>query len=236
MDTIHRDSYIMMCGKLDSLNSYEFIAFPVIINNSIYGGNNACLLLKKDITGEYRDTIDLFGRTIPGSGTAGLSYQNRILTRKGSIITGVKHNPQINPDLTVEWDAVYFKAASLNDSSLRHKLNNPVSYSHVRDISITPGQDEILLENLEAQSRYLCIMTVGNDTVASLCFDTGKILNSEKSGAWNDPSTWETACLPEPTDKVIIRKGHKVNVRYSQKTVLPHIKTRYLSVSFHCNR
>lgn len=212
MDTIHRDSYIMMCGKLDSLNSYEFIAFPVIINNSIYGGNNACLLLKKDITGEYRDTIDLFGRTIPGSGTAGLSYQNRILTRKGSIITGVKHNPQINPDLTVEWDTVYFKAASLNDSSLRHKLNNPVSYSHVRDISITPGQDEILLENLEAQSRYLCIMTVGNDTVASLCFDTGKILNSEKSGAWNDPSTWETACLPEPTDKVIIRKGHKVNV------------------------
>lgn len=212
MDTIHRDSYIMMCGKLDSLNSYEFIAFPVIINNSIYGGNNACLLLKKDITGEYRDTIDLFGRTIPGSGTAGLSYQNRILTRKGSIITGVKHNPQINPDLTVEWDAVYFKAASLNDSSLRHKLNNPVSYSHVRDISITPGQDKILLENLEAQSRYLCIMTVGNDTVASLCFDTGKILNSEKSGAWNDPSTWETACLPEPTDKVIIRKGHKVNV------------------------
>lgn len=212
MDTIHRDSYIMMCGKLDSLNSYEFIAFPVIINNSIYGGNNACLLLKKDITGEYRDTIDLFGRTIPGSGTAGLSYQNRILTRKGSIITGVKHNPQINPDLTVEWNTVYFKAASLNDSSLRHKLNNPVSYSHVRDISITPGQDEILLENLEAQSRYLCIMTVGNDTVASLCFDTGKILNSEKSGAWNDPSTWETACLPEPTDKVIIRKGHKVNV------------------------
>lgn len=212
MDTIHRDSYIMMCGKLDSLNSYEFIAFPVIINNSIYGGNNACLLLKKDITGEYRDTIDLFGRTIPGSGTAGLSYQNRILTRKGSIITGVKHNPQINPDLTVEWHTVYFKAASLNDSSLRHKLNNPISYSHVRDISITPGQDEILLENLEAQSRYLCIMTVGNDTVASLCFDTGKIFNSEKSGAWNAPSTWETACLPEPTDKVIIRKGHKVNV------------------------
>lgn len=212
MDTIHRDSYIMMCGKLDSLNSYEFIAFPVIINNSIYGGNNACLLLKKDITGEYRDTIDLFGRTIPGSGTAGLSYQDRILTRKGSIITGVKHNPQINPDLTVEWDAVYFKADSLNDSSLRHKLNNPISYSHVRDISITPCQDEILLENLEAQSRYLCIMTVGNDTVASLCFDTGKILNSEKSGAWNDLSTWETACLPEPTDKVIIRKGHKVNV------------------------
>ncbi len=212
LDTIHRNSYIMMCGKLDSLNSYEFMTFPVIINNSIYGGDNAYLLLKKDITGEYRDTIDLFGRTIPGSGTAGLSYQDRILTRKDSIITGVKHNPQINPDLTVEWDTVYFKAASLNDSSLRHKLNNPVSYSHVRDTSITPGQDEILLENLEAQSRYLCIMTVGNDTVASLCFDTGKILNSEKSGAWNDPSTWETACLPEPTDKVIIRKGHKVNV------------------------
>lgn len=212
LDTIHRNSYIMVCYKLEELNSYDFVSFPIELRTSFLGGNDAYLLLKKDITGEYRDTIDLFGRTIPGSGTAGLSYQDRILTRKGSIITGVKHNPQINPDLTVEWDTVYFKAASLNDSSLRHKLNNPISYSHVRDISITPGQDEILLENLEAQSRYLCIMTVCNDTVASLCFDTGKILNSEKSGAWNDPSTWETACLPEPTDKVIIRKGHKVNV------------------------
>lgn len=134
-DTIHKDTYIMMCGKLDSLNTYEFITFPVIMNYALSGGTNSCMLLKKDLTGEYRDTIDLFGRIVPGSSTASLSYKNSILTRKANITTGIKHNPQTTPvyfkNPASEWDSVYFEATYLNADSMKHKLEHPITYSPI---------------------------------------------------------------------------------------------------------
>lgn len=215
-DTIHKDTYIMMCGKLDSLNTYEFITFPVIMNYALSGGTNSCILLKKDLTGEYRDTIDLFGRIVPGSSTASLSYKNSILTRKANITTGIKHNPQTTPvyfkNSESEWDSVYFKATYLNADSMKHKLEPPITYSPISTITTTPGQEEIIINNLAPRSRYHCIMTINNDTVASLGFDTGNIINSNTSGAWNDPATWENATPPQATDKVIIKKGHKVTI------------------------
>lgn len=214
-DTIYKDTYIMMCGKLDSLNTYEFITFPVIMNYALSGGTNSCMLLKKDLTGEYRDTIDLFGRIVPGSSTASLSYKNSILTRKNNITTGIKHNPQTTPyfkNPASEWDSVYFDATNLNADSMKHKLEHPISYSPISTITTTPGQEEIIINNLEPRSRYHCIMTINNDTVASLGFDTGNIINSNTSGAWNNPATWENATPPQATDKVIIKKGHKITI------------------------
>lgn len=215
-DTIHRDSYVMISYKLDSLDSYDFVSFPIKYSNSVLGGNDACILLKKDLTGEYRDTIDLFGRIVPGSSTASLSYKNSILTRKANITTGIKHNPQTTPvyfkNSESEWDSVYFKATYLNADSMKHKLEPPITYSPISTITTTPGQEEIIINNLAPRSRYHCIMTINNDTVASLGFDTGNIINSNTSGAWNDPATWENATPPQATDKVIIKKGHKVTI------------------------
>lgn len=214
-DTIHRDSYVMISYKLDSLDSYDFVSFPIKYSNSVLGGNDACMLLKKDLTGEYRDTIDLFGRIVPGSSTASLSYKNSILTRKSNITTGIKHNPQTTPyfkNPASEWDSVYFDATNLNADSMKHKLEHPISYSPISTITTTPGQEEIIINNLEPRSRYHCIMTINNDTVASLGFDTGNIINSNTSGAWNNPTTWENATPPQATDKVIIKKGHKITI------------------------
>lgn len=215
-DTIHRDSYVMISYKLDSLDSYDFVSFPIKYSNSVLGGNDACMLLKKDLTGEYRDTIDLFGRIVPGSSTASLSYKNSILTRKNNITTGIKHNPQTTPvyfkNPASEWDSVYFDATYLNADNMKHKLEHPITYSPISTITTTPGQEEIIINNLEPRSRYHCIMTINNDTVASLGFDTGNIINSNTSGAWNNPTTWENATLPQATDKVIIKKGHKITI------------------------
>ena len=215
-DTIHRDSYVMISYKLDSLDSYDFVSFPIKYSNSVLGGNDACMLLKKDLTGEYRDTIDLFGRIVPGTSTASLSYKNSILTRKANIKTGIKHNPQTTPiyfkNPASEWDSVYFKATYLNADSMKHKLEHPITYSPISTITTTPGQEEIIINNLEPRSRYHCIMTINNDTVASLGFDTGNIINSNTSGAWNNPTTWENATPPQATDKVIIKKGHKITI------------------------
>lgn len=215
-DTIHRDSYVMISYKLDGLDSYDFVSFPIKYSNSVLGGNDACMLLKKDLTGEYRDTIDLFGRIVPGSSTASLSYKNSILTRKANITTGIKHNPQTTPiyfkNPASEWDSVYFKATNLNADNMKHKLEHPITYSPISTITTTPGQEEIIINNLEPRSRYHCIMTINNDTVASLGFDTGNIINSNTSGAWNNPATWENATPPQATDKVIIKKGHKITI------------------------
>lgn len=215
-DTIHRDSYVMISYKLDGLDSYDFVSFPIKYSNSVLGGNDACILLKKDLTGEYRDTIDLFGRIVPGSSTASLSYKNSILTRKANITTGIKHNSQTTPvyfkNPASEWDSVYFKATNLNADSMKHKLEPPITYSPISTITTTPGQEEIIINNLEPRSRYHCIMTINNDTVASLGFDTGNIINSNTSGAWNDTATWENATPPQATDKVIIKKGHKITI------------------------
>lgn len=215
-DTIHRDSYVMISYKLDSLDSYDFVSFPIKYSNSVLGGNDACILLKKDLTGEYRDTIDLFGRIVPGSSTASLSYKNSILTRKSNITTGIKHNPQTTPvyfkNPASEWDSVHFEVTYLNADSMKHKLEPPITYSPISTITTTPGQEEIIINNLAPRSRYHCIMTINNDTVASLGFDTGNIINSNTSGAWNDPATWENATPPQATDKVIIKKGHKITI------------------------
>lgn len=215
-DTIHKDSYIMICGRLSYLNTYNNIVYPIKFRLSIQGGQNACLLLKKDISGEYRDTVDLFGRIIQGTESANLSYQNKILTRKGNITTGVKHNPQNTPvynDSSIgEWNVVAFDSVALNTDSLRHTPNNPATYTLVKDTMLTANQNEILLSGLVPRSLYRCIMTIGQDTVAIHSFSSGNTIRSINSGNWYDVNTWENAHMPQPTDKVIIQKGHKINI------------------------
>lgn len=90
-DTIRKDSYMMVLRKLDSLSSYDYLTFPIIGNQSTAGGNDACLLLKKDSEGNYKDTVDLFGSLGADSGTV-VAYNNTILTRKPAIRQGIKKN------------------------------------------------------------------------------------------------------------------------------------------------
>jgi hypothetical protein len=50
---------------------------------------------------------------------------------------------------------------------------------------------------------------------ASLTTGAGQarvIIRSVQSGAWNQPSTWNCACVPEALDKVVVMPGHNVTL------------------------
>ena len=216
-DTIHRDSYIMLLGKIDSLSNYQNICFPTINNNAIFAGNDGFILLKKDILGNYKDTIDVFQMLDNSESKDNIRpFSNTILTRKPNITNGVKHNPtSIIPmfkKTTSEWDSIKFNAGNLNSITFRHKLNNPITYTLVGegDYSLNSGTCELLLTNLVAQSKYLCILKSGSDTLATYTFSTGNIIESTMSGDWN--SVWTGGVIPKECDKVVVKKGHRVSV------------------------
>lgn len=218
-DTIHRNDYIMLLGKIQELNNYDNVCFPTGNSNfAILGGNDGFILLKKDILGNYRDTIDVFQKlsTTTNVTTNIRKYDNTILTRKPTITNGVKHNPtSIIPTFgsqESEWNSIAFNADSLNSITFRHKLNNPVTYTLVGegDYSLDPGTCELLLTNLDAQSKYLCILKSGSDTLATYTFSTGKIIESTMSGNWNN--VWTGGVIPKECDKVVVKKGHRVSV------------------------
>ncbi len=217
-DTIHRDSYIMLLRTIDSLSNYQNICFPIIYNNAILAGNDGFILLKKDILGNYKDTIDVFQMLDNNSESNDniRSFSNTILTRKPTITNGVKHNPtSIIPTFgsqESEWNSIAFNADSLNSITFRHKLNNPITYTLVGegDYSLDPGTCELLLTNLDAQSKYLCILKSDSDTLATYTFSTGKIIESTTSGDWNN--VWGGNTIPKECDKVVIKKGHRVSV------------------------
>lgn len=218
-DTIHRNGYIMLLGTIKELSNYDNVCFPTgNSNNAILAGNDGFILLKKDILGNYKDTIDVFQMLDNNSELQDniRSFANTILTRKPTITNGVKHNPtSIIPTFgsqESEWNSIAFNADSLNSITFRHKLNNPITYTLVGegDYSLNPGTCELLLTNLVAQSKYLCILKSDSDTLATYTFSTGEIIESTTSGDWNN--VWSGNTIPKECDKVVVKKGHRVSV------------------------
>lgn len=215
-DTIERESYISVLYKLETMSDYDYIAFPITNNNGFIGGNDAFALLKKDTEGNYRDTVDLFGKLLETSnGTA--TYANTILTRKPAIRQGIKKNPtniQIPyfKDINSEWDSVPFNATNLNDVSLRHSLATPVTYTYVGDVNFEVQDNELVLSDLESQTKYLCVLKRGTDTLFTHTFSTGNIVETQSSGSWSESSVWSDGVVPETYDKVVVNKGHKITI------------------------
>ena len=215
-DTIRKGSYIMVLKQLENLSSYGYLTFPIIGNQSTAGGNDACLLLKKDSEGNYKDTVDLFG-SLGSDGGMVIAYNNTILTRKPAIRQGIKKNPtniQIPyfKDINSEWDSVPFNATNLNDTSLRHGLATPVTYTYVGDYSLDAQNNELVLSGLESQTKYLCILKRGTDTLFTHTFSTGNIVETQSSGSWSESSVWSGGIVPETYDKVVVNKGHKITI------------------------
>ncbi|MEE1189358.1 MAG: hypothetical protein UHN41_01160, partial [Bacteroidales bacterium] len=202
-DTIRKTSYIMVLRQLDSLSSYGYLTFPTIGNQSTAGGNDACLLLKKDSEGNYKDTIDLFGSLGAGGGTV-IPYNNTILTRKPTIRQGIKKNlPNSQTELyNSEWNAVEFSPTNLNDVSLRHSLATPITYTYVD--SLEAQDNELVLSDLESQTKYLCILKRGTDTLFTHTFSIGNIVETQSSGSWSESSVWSGGVVPETYDKVVV--------------------------------
>lgn len=215
-DTIAYGKYVCILNKLTALSNYDYITFPIKNYNGFLAGNDAFALLKKDAEGNYRDTVDLFGKLLETSdGTA--TYENTILTRKTTIRQGIKKNPtniQIPyfKDINSEWDSVPFNATNLNDVSLRHSLTPFVSYIHVGDYSLEAQNNELVLSGLESQTKYLCILKRGTDTLFTHTFSTGNIVETQSSGSWSESSVWSGGVVPEDCDKVIVNKGHKITI------------------------
>lgn len=212
-DTIRKDSYIMVLRKLDSLSSYDYLTFPIIGNYATATGNDACLLLKKDSEGNYKDTVDLFGSLGADSGIV-IAYNSTILTRKPIIRQGIKKNlPDNQTELyNSEWNAVEFSPTNLNNVSLRHSLTPSVSYIHVGDYSLEVPDNELVLSDLESQTKYLCIIKRGTDTLFTHTFSTGNIVETQSSGSWSESSVWSGGIVPEDCDKVIVNKGHTITI------------------------
>ncbi|MEE0926305.1 MAG: hypothetical protein UH641_01765, partial [Bacteroidales bacterium] len=201
-------------NKLTALSNYDYITFPIKNYNGFLAGNDAFALLKKDAEGNYRDTVDLFGKLLETSdGTA--TYENTILTRKPAIRQGIKKNPtniQIPyfKDINSEWDSVPFNEANLNDVSLRHSLATPVTYTYVD--SLEAQNNELVLSGLNSQTKYLCILKRGTDTLFTHTFSTGNIVETQSSGSWSESSVWSGGVVPETYDKVVVNKGHKITI------------------------
>lgn len=212
-DTIRKDSYIMVLRKLDSLLSYDYLTFPIIGNYATATGNDACLLLKKDSEGNYKDTVDLFGSLGADSGTV-VAYNNTILTRKPTIRQGIKKNlPNSQTELyNSEWNAVEFSPTNLNNVSLRHSLATPITYTYVGDYSLETQNNELVLSGLNSQTKYLCILKRGTDTLFTHTFSTGNIVETQSSGIWSESSVWSDGVVPETYDKVVVNKGHKITI------------------------
>ncbi len=215
-DTIERESYVSVLYKLETMSDYDYIAFPITNNNGFIGGNDAFALLKKDTEGNYRDTVDLFGKLLETSDRTA-TYANTILTRKTTIRQGIKKNPtniQIPyfKDINSEWDSVPFNATNLNNVSLRHGLATPVTYTYVGDVNFEVQDNELVLSDLESQTKYLCVLKRGTDTLFTHMFSTGNIVETQSSGSWSESSVWSGGVVPETYDKVVVNKGHKITI------------------------
>lgn len=213
-DTIAYGKYVCILNKLTALSNYDYITFPIKNYNGFLAGNDAFALLKKDAEGNYRDTVDLFGKLLETSdGTA--TYENTILTRKTTIRQGIKKNPtniQIPyfKDINSEWDSVPFNATNLNDVSLRHSLATPITYTYVDSLEVQ--DNELVLSGLESQTKYLCVLKRGTDTLFTHTFSTGNIVETQSSGSWSESSVWSGGVVPETYDKVVVNKGHKITI------------------------
>ena len=209
-DTIYRDSYIMILKRLNGLTDYAFPCFPIVNGYCNTAGDDAFTLFKRDVNGNYKDTIDLFQKLYSTNGTIPVNYQNKILIRKPNIRSGVKSNPQNVDNILVEWNINDFTSDNIDFNSLQHCLSDPLRYDSITTYSLDSGTCELLLTNLDAQSKYLCILKSDSDTLATYTFSTGEIIESTTSGDWNN--VWSGNTIPKECDKVVVKKGHRVSV------------------------
>ena len=209
-DTIYRDSYIMILKGLNGLTDYAFPCFPIVNGYCNTAGDDAFTLFKRDVNGNYKDTIDLFQKLYSTNGTIPVNYQNKILIRKPNIRSGVKSNPQNVDNILVEWNINDFTSDNIDFNSLQHCLSTPLRYDSITTYPLNPGTCELLLTDLATQSKYLCILKSDSDTLATYTFSTGEIIESTTSGDWNN--VWGGNTIPKECDKVVIKKGHRVSV------------------------
>lgn len=209
-DTIYRDSYIMILKRLNGLTDYAFPCFPIVNGYCNTTGDDAFTLFKRGVNGNYKDTIDLFQKLYSTNGTIPVNYQNKILIRKPNIRSGVKSNPQNVDNILVEWNINDFTSDNIDFNSLQHCLSTPLRYDSITTYSLDSGTCELLLTNLDAQSKYLCILKSDSDTLATYTFSTGEIIESTASGDWNN--VWGGNTIPKECDKVVVKKGHRVSV------------------------
>ena len=209
-DTIYRDSYIMILKRLNGLTDYAFPCFPIVNGYCNTAGDDAFTLFKRDVNGNYKDTIDLFQRLYSTNGTIPVNYQNKILIRQPNIRSGVKSNPQNVDNILVEWNINDFTSDNIDFNSLQHCLSTPLRYDSITTYPLNSGTCELLLTNLDAQSKYLCILKSDSDTLATYTFSTGEIIESTASGDWNN--VWSGNTIPKECDKVVVKKGHRVSV------------------------
>ncbi len=209
-DTIYRDSYIMILKRLNGLTDYAFPCFPIVNGYCNTAGDDAFTLFKRDVNGNYKDTIDLFQKLYSTNGTIPVNYQNKILIRKPNIRSGVTSNPQNVDNILAEWNINDFTSDNIDFNSLQHCLSDPLRYDSITTYSLDSGTCELLLTNLDAQSKYLCILKSDSDTLATYTFSTGEIIESTTSGDWNN--VWSGNTIPKECDKVVVKKGHRVSV------------------------
>ncbi len=209
-DTIYRDSYIMILKRLNGLTDYAFPCFPIVNGYCNTAGDDAFTLFKRDVNGNYKDTIDLFQKLYSTNGTIPVNYQNKILIRKPNIRSGVKSNPQNVDNILVEWNINDFTSDNIDFNSLQHCLSAPLRYDSITTYPLNSGTFELLLTDLAAQSKYLCILKSDSDTLATYTFSTGEIIESTTSGDWNN--VWGGNTIPKECDKVVVKKGHRVSV------------------------
>lgn len=209
-DTIYRDSYIMILKRLNGLTDYAFPCFPIVNGYCNTAGDDAFTLFKRDVNGNYKDTIDLFQKLYSTNGTIPVNYQNKILIRKPNIRSGVKSNPQNVDNILVEWNINDFTSDNIDFNSLQHCLSAPLRYDSITTYPLNSGTCELLLTDLAAQSKYLCILKSDSDTLATYTFSTGEIIESTTSGDWNN--VWSGNTIPKECDKVVVKKGHRVSV------------------------
>ena len=209
-DTIYRDSYIMILKRLNGLTDYAFPCFPIVNGYCNTAGDDAFTLFKRDVNGNYKDTIDLFQKLYSTNGTIPVNYQNKILVRKPNIRSGVTSNPQNVDNILVEWNINDFTSDNIDFNSLQHCLSAPLRYDSITTYPLNSGTCELLLTNLATQSKYLCILKSDSDTLATYTFSTGEIIESTTSGDWNN--VWGGNTIPKECDKVVVKKGHRVSV------------------------
>lgn len=96
-DTIRNDSCIILSNILYGFSGEPLLCFPVVLKQSFQAGNDTYVLLKKDGTGDYSDTLDIVDRikTDLSEDLSSLEFPDKILVRKPNIRTGVKSNPAL---------------------------------------------------------------------------------------------------------------------------------------------
>ncbi|MPR35666.1 immunoglobulin domain-containing protein [Salmonirosea aquatica] len=82
---------------------------------------------------------------------------------------------------------------------------------HQQGVIVGTGPTFSFTANATATYYAECVL----DQCASLTTGAGQarvIIRSVQSGAWNQASTWNCACVPEALDKVVVMPGHNVTL------------------------